>query len=282
MVYRLRRCRPGPRPDSAVHPVLTVVEVAGIQRPIGTYGALISVAVLLGSVVTVRATARAGLDAGAMISALALAVGLGFVGAYAGFVAVNWVQRPGWDASLLQPGVVFYAGAATGALGLAAGARWFGLSIARTLDLALPGLPLAHAIGRLGCWFGGCCYGAPCDHGFCVTYTDPLAAAAHPSVPRHPWPLYEAACLLVLAGLFASPTRFASRPGQRAAGYVLLYALLRMGLEPLRGDAVRGVFCEGAWSTAQLTAAVTGSIAVWWLWRQRRRDPRLCARAWQV
>jgi prolipoprotein diacylglyceryltransferase len=72
------------------------------------------------------------------------------------------------------------------------------------------------------------------------------------AIARHPWPLYEAALLCVLAVVFARPLSRSVR-GRRAVAYVMCYAALRLLLEPLRGDIVRGVF----WSisTSQLIAA---------------------------
>ena len=57
-------------------------------------------------------------------------------------------------------------------------------------------LPLAHAIGRLGCFAAGCCFGKPTALPWGVTFTDPEAArlAGTPlGVPLHPTQLYEAA-----------------------------------------------------------------------------------------
>jgi phosphatidylglycerol:prolipoprotein diacylglycerol transferase len=267
-----------------MHPVLTVLDWGGVTRAIGTYGALVTLGLLAGAACVLRVTARAELDVGAMIAALAGAVGAGFAGAYLGSLLVLYAQSGSFEASVAQPGVMFYGGAIAGAIGLAGFARAFGLPPAGTLDLALPGLPLAHALGRLGCWFGGCCYGAPCSHAWAVIYTHGLAPAAHPAVPRHPWPLYEAGCLLVLAALFASPRRFAGQPGRRAGMYVALYAIVRLLLEPLRGDSVRGVFFHGTCSLAQLIALATGGAACLFLYRGRRATGQspLCARSLQV
>jgi hypothetical protein len=66
-----------------VHPLLTTLEWHGISRPIGSYGLMLAVALLVGAGLALRAGARAGLDVGALIASLAGAVGAGFVGAYA-------------------------------------------------------------------------------------------------------------------------------------------------------------------------------------------------------
>jgi phosphatidylglycerol:prolipoprotein diacylglycerol transferase len=263
-----------------MHPVLTVLEWGGVTRPIGSYGASLALALLTGAALTLRSAARAGLDTGAMISVLSGAIGFGFVCAYLASALVLWAELGSLSAAIVQPGIMFYGGAIGGALGFAGLSGAFGLPVAAAFDTTLPALPIAHAIGRLGCFFGGCCFGAPSTLPWAIVYDHPLAPAAHPALSRHPWPLYEAACLLALAALFASPKFFAGRPGRRAALYVALYAAVRCTLEPLRGDAVRGVFLHGCCSVAQLISLATGAAAVVFLYQQMRRP--LCASSLQV
>jgi phosphatidylglycerol---prolipoprotein diacylglyceryl transferase len=258
-----------------VHPVLTVLTWGGTSRAIGSYGALLALALLVGASLTLRNAVRAGLESGAVIAALAGTIGIGLLGAYLGSLLVLWVTLGSLSAALLQPGIMFYGGALSGACAFVALARAFGLPALTMLDLALPGLPLAHAIGRVGCLLGGCCYGAPSTLPWAIVYRHALAPAAHPALARHPWPLYEAACLLGLAALFAAPKWPAWRPGQRAALYALLYAAVRCGLEPLRGDAERGVWLQGTCSVAQLIGLATGLGAVVLLCARQRP---LCAR----
>jgi phosphatidylglycerol:prolipoprotein diacylglycerol transferase len=283
-----------------VHPVLTVLEWGGTSRAIGSYGACLALALLVGASLTLRNAIRAGLDEGAVIAVLAGTIGLGLFGAYAASLLVLWVELGSLHAALLQPGVMFYGGAVSGAGGFALLARAFGLPLGSTLDLTLPGLPLAHAIGRVGCLLGGCCFGAPSRLPWALVYTHPLAPAAQPPIARHPWPVYEAACLLALAALFAAPNVFAcaalpgepalrsaepaaglsARPGARAALYVLLYAAVRCGLEPLRGDSMRGVMLHGSVSIAQLIGLASGGAALVFLCAPGRRP--LFARSPQV
>jgi prolipoprotein diacylglyceryltransferase len=117
-----------------------------------------------------------------------------------------------------------------------------------------------------------------------VTYRDALAPAAHPMLARHPWPLYEAGCLLLLAALFAAPRHFAAFPGRRAAMYVMMYAIVRGLLEALRGDPQRGVFFHASYSVSQLIAVVTGAAALGFLRHAKpaAAESPLCARSLQV
>lgn len=257
-----------------MHPVLTVIEWGGAEQPIGSYGAFLALAALVGSGLVLRAALRAGLDAGAMIAAIGVGVGCAFVGAYLAHVGLTCLFGASLHTALTQPGLVFYGGAMLGILGLGFAARMLGLPVGHVLDLSVPALPIAHALGRIGCFLGGCCYGAPWDGPLSVLYTHPLAPASASALRRHPWPLYESAALLVLALVLSLRPARCIGQGERFAGYVLAYAVLRVLLEPLRGDTVRGVFFSGLMSTSQLVSALLVVLVLAWLCVRRARRPR--------
>jgi phosphatidylglycerol:prolipoprotein diacylglycerol transferase len=226
-----------------MHPHVTTLHFHGVSWTIGSYGALLALALWVGAWLGLARGKRDGLEEGALISSLALAVAGGFIGAFVCSIGVRWLQLGSLQAAIAQPGIVFYGALLGGALSLAAAAHAFGLPLLATWDAMLPALPIAHAIGRIGCFFGGCCYGAPSQLPWAVHYPGEAIA-------RHPWPLYEAALLCALALLFWRATDHT--PGRRALLYVLSYACVRLTLEPLRGDALRGVFGTLGLSTSQL------------------------------
>ena len=88
-------------------------------------------------------------------------------------------------------------------------------------------LPVAQAMGRVGCFVSGCCYGTETSLPYAVWNHDAW---------RHPAPLYEAALLLVLA-LVLFVIRKAPRPaGHLFRYYFIGYASLRFLVEFVRGD----------------------------------------------
>jgi phosphatidylglycerol:prolipoprotein diacylglycerol transferase len=103
-----------------------------------------------------------------------------------------------------------------------------------------------------------------------VTFTHPLAPAAHPPVPRHPVQLYESIGLALIAIAFAS-IPIGKADGRRALAYVIVYAILRISTESLRGDAIRGVW--GPLSTSQMISLALASLAALALARVARRLP---------
>jgi phosphatidylglycerol:prolipoprotein diacylglycerol transferase len=250
-----------------MHPVLTTVHVGHAELPIASYGVLLAVALLTGALGTLHETRRTldgrpALELGAVITALGLAIAFGFAGALFVHGAAQLARTGSLAAALEQPGVSVLGALLGGAGAIALSAGWLGLSAPDLLDRAVPWVALAQAIGRVGCLLGGCCYGVVGASAWSVDYPTPAGV-----VSRVPVPLLEAAFLLALALFFARlPESLARRldvPGMRVASYLALYALVRLLLEPLRGDAVRGVYFGGTLSTAQLLAVLVlaGSLA---------------------
>ncbi len=250
-----------------MHPIL--VDLGA--RSIGSYGLMVALGVAVAAGTVLRDAHRARADVGATAAVLACAVAGGFVGAWLSFGAVE-LARVGSIEPMLHGGGLVFFGAVPGGVGAALIAgRLLRVDVIAALDRSVPGLAAGHALGRIGCFLGGCCYGAPFDGPWAVVYAHPLAPAAHPSVPRHPTPLYESAGLLALALAFAlTPPR---RPGSgaRALTYLALYSLLRAATEQVRGDSIRGVWLGV--STAQIVAAAVLALAAPLLVRVWRRAP---------
>lgn len=128
-----------------------------------------------------------GLDLG-----LALMVG-GFVGARLFHVLyenpTHYWYHP-WDIfKVWQGGFVFFGGA-MGAFGL----MYFVLKRRQEpfgpwADLFAPIGALGYAIGRLACFFNGCCYGKVCDLPWAIKFPH-LSGPHSPLLARHPTQLY--------------------------------------------------------------------------------------------
>lgn len=130
------------------------------------------------------------------------------------------------------------------------------------LDVAVFGLPVAQAIGRLGNWFNQELYG--------MATNLPWALTLHRSETVtlvHPLFAYEAVPLLFWAVLvWSRKQRWHIGSGHLFALYIAFYSWLRVGLEFIRADKAF------LWSTGlginQVIVAVVGSVALVWLYRQ--------------
>ena len=90
------------------------------------------------------------------------------------------------------------------------------------------GILIAHAFGRIGCFFAGCCYGKETDSFLGVQFPD----LPH---PVHPTQLYEAAFLFVL---FAVSVYLILKKDfkHNLSLYLIAYGVFRFLIEYVRGD----------------------------------------------
>lgn len=127
------------------------------------------------------------------------------------------------------------------------------------LDIAACCIPLAHGIGRIGCFFAGCCHGKPTDAWFGVNmYTEDGWKTVVPVQ------LFEAIFLFVLAGallylFFIKPNKFPLMPF-----YCGFYGIWRFFIEYARADD-RGASFIPFLSPSQLTSLLLLLIAVIYL-----------------
>jgi phosphatidylglycerol:prolipoprotein diacylglycerol transferase len=175
------------------------------------------------------------LDQLADLSCLALLGGI--AGARLFFVLLHWeffVAEPRYLLALWQGGLVWYGGMLGGLATAWVYTRWHRVSVLRVLDLFAPVLALAHAVGRVGCFLNGCCYGEITDAWYGVV----MPGEPHPLMPVQ---LFEALGLLFLyIGLRAlqRPPVLARRQGRVFGCYLAGYAALRFILERYRGDQI--------------------------------------------
>lgn len=227
-----------------------------------TYGVLLAIAFLAGLWVASRQAKRSGLDPTRITDMAVWVLIAGLLGAKLLLVLVDWryfTGNPGQLLSIFQSGGVFYGGLIGGILVAWWYVRRHHLPGWQTADVLAPGVVIGQAIGRLGCFCAGCCWGAPAQVPWAVTFTDVYAARAVGTPldnPVHPSQLYEslAAFLIFFFLLWLAPRkRF---QGQVMLAYVGLYSAIRFGLEFFRGDPDRGTWFRGVLSTSQLIALV--------------------------
>lgn len=166
-----------------------------------------------------------------------------------------WASSEMWM-SVLQGGFVFYGGLIGALLMIWWYVRLYKIPVFTMLDGLIPSVPLAHAFGRIGCFFAGCCYGIPSEYG--VEFN--LSETAPHGVKLLPVQLIESACNLLLLGLLLFLSRFCRRKGVLTGVYLAGYAVIRFVLEYFRYDAERG----GFWglSTSQWISLALLPVAV--------------------
>jgi len=168
----------------------------------------------------------------------------GVVGSRIAYVIEHWqaefAVNPLQIVRVDQGGLMFYGGFILATIVFFV---WCGIRRENPLvlvDLLASVVPLGHAFGRIGCFFYGCCYGRDSDAWCAVTF--PAGSPSwfehgHRMVSVLPTQLFEAAALLGLfAALMFVRSRFPRRHGLVFGAYLVGYAVIRFGIEYLRGD----------------------------------------------
>ncbi len=236
-----------------------------------SYGALVAAGVLAGLLVSTRLARRRGMDTEKLTNLVLYVVFAGLLGAKLAMFLFDWeyyAQRPGEIFSLatLQAAGVFQGG-----LALAVVAAWWHLrreklAFLPVADILAPGLALGHAIGRLGCFAAGCCYGAYCERPWAVRYTNPDAATISGTplgVPLHPTQLYEAGAELVLFAVLYRMAGRMPRPGTVIGLYLTAYSVVRFLVEFVRHheQSLQGGLSLTQWMSLGFALVGLGS---WW------------------
>lgn len=129
------------------------------------------------------------------------------------------------------------------------------MPVLKTCDVFAPGIALGHAIGRVGCFAAGCCWGKPTTLPWGITFTNPLAAqlvGTPLGVPLHPTQLYE--MVLEIANFFLLVWLLGRKRfnGEVIGTYMFVYGVARYFLDLLRDHPERDGALHGVMSTAQL------------------------------
>lgn len=257
-----------------MHPIL--IDLGFWQIP--TYGVLLALGVIAALWTSKRRAQRSGLDSDRIVDFGLWLVIWALIGSKLTLVIVEFprfLHNPAEALSLIRAGGVFLGGFIAGVIAAFLLLRKYDLPGPQTFDVLTPSLSLAQAIGRLGCLGAGCCWGAPCDLPWAITYTNPIAAQTlgtplHTHV--HPFPAYaflsNMALFVVLSWLYSLKLT----PGRVFGAYLILYGLVRFVLEWTRGDDVRGFLFGGLLSTSQFISVIMIVVGIFvqvWLTRKK-------------
>ncbi len=240
-----------------------------------TYGFLVSLGVLTGLWISVRNSNKQGIDPDDAWNLGIVAVLAGIVGAKILYFINDWDFYTAHPREIFSWSTMQAAGVFSGGLLAAlAASAWYirkhNMPAMATCDAFSPGLAFGHAIGRLGCFAAGCCWGRPTSHAWGVTFRNPLAhelVGTPLNQALEPTQLFEAAVELANFFILMWMLKRKKFDGQVFAAYLILYGVARYFLEYLRDDPGRGSVFGGIMSGTQLISiglVVAGGV-IWWL-----------------
>lgn len=256
-----------------------LLEIGSFYLP--TYGVLVALGFLAGLSVTTHLARRRGLDA-ERVGNLAIYCALaGLLGAKLLMFVLDYDYYLAYPNRLFSLDTLLSAGVFHGGFFAALLFAWIylrrqGMGWLPVADVLAPGLAVGHALGRLGCFAAGCCWGARCERPWAVTFTSPDAhelVGVPLNVPLHPTQLYESFATAGVAAVLWHMSRRPQPPGRVLGAYLLLYSLARLAVEFFR-DHQQALPFGLALTWTQWMAAGLAACGGWLLWRRNHLLPR--------
>lgn len=212
-----------------MYPIL--FEVFGIK--IFSYGTMMAVAFALAIVLAMLRARKEGVEPELILDLGLLIIISSMVGSRIIYIINSpgeFLNKPFDVFKIWQGGLVFYGGLIFAYLSAYFYLRWKKANVWKVADILAPSIAVGQALGRIGCFLFGCCYGKPVSWGF-VFHTNPGAHV-------HPTQLYSSGkdlLIFALLVLFRNKKKF---DGQVFGLYLMLYAVARFVVEFWRGDDV--------------------------------------------
>lgn len=197
-----------------------------------SYGLLIAFGFILATLLILRDSSRVGISRDDIFDCLISILVGGLIGGRLLFVLINhefYLRDPIRIFFLNEGGMAIQGSLFAGALAGVIACRIKKIPFWRGSDLIAPYIALGQAIGRIGCFFNGCCYGVIYNGPFSVTF--PAEA-----VSRVPVQLYSSAVLLIIYFFLILARRNKPFDGYIFSLYLMAYGVFRFLMDFLRDD----------------------------------------------
>ncbi len=215
------------------------------NRDIPYYGILMVCGFLIGGLLAVFRCKKYGIDKWEMVYASIFATVGGIIGAklLSILTSINYIIEYNLSfLDVMQNGFVFYGGLIGGFIGLFIYVKVFHCDAMKYFNIFAVSVPFGHALGRIGCFLSGCCYGIELDSPISFTYTQSYDPNTPLNVPLLPIQLIESGCLFLLYIVLAILFHKCNKKSICFYTYLFAYPTIRFVLEFFRGDLIRGVY----------------------------------------
>ncbi len=236
-----------------------------------SFGLMVILGFLAGVALGARLCRERGMKGDALFDSAVVILIAGIAGARLLFVALHWREYSGHAfeiAATWKGGMSFHGGVGAGILTGMLCMKRRRLPALAMSDAAAPGLALGYAIGRIGCFLNGCCYGTPTAAPWGVHFPE-----SGPGIHSHPTQIYGAAFNFALTAFLIWTYRRPYRIGQNLMLFITGYSVYRFLVEGLRSGVTAKVLAlgltEAQWFS--LFAVLAGGAA--WVWLGRHSAP---------
>ena len=238
-----------------------------------TYGVMIALGIMAGLYFASRQAKKEAIGSGIIVDIVFWIILSGFIGARITYVFVEWKYFTEYPLKVLfaREGFVFYGGFIFSFLTAFLYVKIKKLNAWKLADIIAPSTALGYAIGRLGCFFYGCCYGRPTNSLLGILFP-PEVPAGSLGVKVIPTQLISSLTLFIIFIILVALRKHKKFDGQIFWIFVLLEAITRFGIEFLRGDE-RGTI--GALSISQVIAIFMAVVAAVILARAKKYGKKI-------
>jgi len=218
------------------------------------YGTMLSLAILAGGYLAVREAEQKGINRDAVLDFILYASIAGLLGSRLLYILLEidaYLADPLKIFALRDGGLSFHGAVLGGAVAGFWFIRKYRVPFGRLADLFSPSLALGYAIGRIGCFLNGCCYGIPTTAwwGVLTRYAPGL---------RHPTQLYATAANLIIFAVLWRLRRHKHFDGYLFLLYLIMYSVYRFANEFFRENLGQ----SGYLTTAQIASLVIIILSV--------------------
>lgn len=270
-----------------MHPILFNMPGPSGEVPFPVYGLMITLAILAASLVGHSRSARIGLNPDKMAIVYLVCVTSGIAGARLLHFMMADDNGKFWHAPWIyfdpgQGGLAVYGGLIGGFFAVWAYTSRAKMPFWKVADVMGPAVILGVSIGRIGCFFAGCCHGKSCElpadattlvdgsdgtiwfsSQFPYFLTETHHGMGVNNVPVYPTQVWETIATFIIFLLSSFSFRHRRFDGQAVATVMALYAIWRPINEHMRGDDVRGTDWFGLTTSQFISIPVfLGAIAI--------------------
>ncbi len=196
------------------------------------YGVLIALGMVLATLLTYKRASRHGLEPDRILDFILICIPAGIVGARLYYVIFNWSMYEGDFLKIINlrlGGLAIHGGLIFGIAAAVILCAVWKIRPLNVMDLAVPGVALAQAIGRWGNYFNSEAHGGPTDLPWAVTVNGQT---------YHPTFLYESIWCFLLFLFLIYMDNHRRFEGQIFLLYGILYSVERFFVEALRTDSL--------------------------------------------
>lgn len=266
-------------------------EVPGIGLKIFGYGMMLFLSFLVSMNLAARLAKREKLDKETIYDVALWIFAGGLIGARLFYVCQYWGTRVHHFSEIFriwEGGIVLYGSGIGAAVGFLLYRLLRPFPVRPIMDTIAPAVALGIAIGRVGCFLNGCCFGDRCEMPWGVRFPGPrpgqpgsppwadqvrsgaIAETASWSLPVHPTQLYSALDGLILMVLLLAYFPLRKRDGEVMALLLVTYPVSRFLIEWLRND--EGAFLGGLTISQNISLGLFAVGLAFWAWLRTRKE----------